>query len=100
MRHQDELLNERLSGVLDRLQAGLAARPSSSPLRGRPVHHEWVDRDHLLIHLDDVPAVNEMELLAIQAVLAVPSHWAVTAQHSNRLRVTLHCRLDARPDPV
>jgi hypothetical protein len=97
MRNQDELLKDRLSEFLEHFQAALDQCHVNSHLRTRPIDHEWVDRDSLLIHLNDVESINEMDVRCLQEALGVPAYWSVAPLHLNRLRVTFHCLLNRRP---
>lgn len=93
MRNQDDLLKERTSDFLGRFRANFERCCVNSHLRSRPIHHEWLDRDHLIVHLDDVESINEIDIRFLQKALEVPAHWTITPLHLNRMRVSFQCNL-------
>ncbi len=102
MRDQDQILKDRESEVLDRFRANLDRGHLSPHFKTRPLDHEWVDRDHLLVHLNDVEQITEMEIRSLQEALVVQSSWTIVPQHLNRMRISFLCQLATRPprDPT
>lgn len=98
MRNPEQMLRDRETEFLDRFRAGLERCHVSDHLRSRPIDHEWVDNDHFLIHLNDVEAINEIDMRCLQEALEVQSYWTITPLHLNRMRVSFQCQM-ARKTP-
>lgn len=94
MRNQDDQLKVRAAEFLDRLRSNLAACHLNAHLRSRPIRHEWLDAKNLIIHLQDVEAINEIDIHLLQKALEVQSHWTITPLHLNRMQVTFQCHLN------
>ena len=97
MRHTDDMLKDREAEFLDRYRAGLDRCHVNPHLRSRPVDTEWVDADHLVVHLNDVEQINELDIRCLQEALGVQSYWTISPLHLNRMRVSFLCRMAARP---
>jgi hypothetical protein len=93
VRNQDELLKEKASDFLERFRGNSGRCHLSAHLRTRPLHHEWLGPDYLIVHLDDVSSVNEMEMRLLQKAFEVRSYWTITPLHPNRMRISFQCRL-------
>lgn len=97
MRNQDQMLKDRETEFLDRFRANLLKCHVSQHLVSRPVDHEWLDSDHLIVHLNDIETINEMDMRCLLDALEVQSYWTITPLHLNRMRVSFQCQLARRP---
>ena len=93
VRDQDNLLKERASEFIERFRDNLDQCHVNSHLRSRPIHHEWVDRHCLIVNINDVEAINEIDIRFLQKALEVQTYWTITPLHLNRMQVSFQCNL-------
>lgn len=96
MRNQDDLLKDRASEFIEEFRSNFNRCHVNSHLASRPIHHEWLDRHCLIVHLEDVEAINEIDIRFLQKALEVQTYWTIKPFHLNRMQVSFQCNLGSK----
>ena len=97
MRNQDDLLKDRAAEFIDRFRANFTRFHVNSHIMSRPIRHEWLDQNNLIVHVGDVESINEIDIDLLRKALEVQSHWTITPLHLNRIQLTFQCHLNRAP---